>query len=181
MARRYSRIREAGQLNLALTNYIQYLTTPRTRNIGTRGARPDSKAVYVVPFGFDIATDEVVRVQNSVPGYTALATRVNTAGTGAEVVDVLGSKTVATVGQFTPSRVVFFRNATRSTTVARSEVTNLQYLKYNGDRDSCAFGRKTATDNEYDAFESIKSGILQANASLAVKRVSLSREKYSYA
>ncbi len=181
MARRYSRIREAGQLNLALTNYITYLTTPRTRNIGTRGARPASKAAYVVPFGFDVATDEVVRVQNSVEGYTALAGRVNTTGTGAEVTDTLGSKSLATVGQFSPSRVVWFRNATRSTTVERSDVTNLQYLKYNGDRSSCAFGRKTATDNEYDAFDSIKSAILQANSSLAVNRISLSREKYSYA
>lgn len=181
MARRYSRIREAGQLNIALTNYINYLTTPRTQNIGSRGARPASKSAYVVPFGFDVATDEVVRVQNSVAGYTALATRINTTGTGAEVTDTLGSKTLATVGQFSPARIVWFRNATRSTTVARSEVTNLEYLKYNGDRSSCAMGRKTSTDNEYDAFESVKSVILAANTSLAVNRISLSREKYSYA
>lgn len=181
MARRYSRIREAGQLNLALTSYIQYLTTPRERNIGSQGPRPDSKAAYVVPFGFDIATDELVRVQNSVEGYTALAGRVNTAGTGAEVVDTLGTKSVASVGQFSPSRVVWFRNATRTTTVARSAVTNLQYLKYSGDRSSCAMGRKTATDNEYDAFESVKSVILQATPTLEVNRISLSREKYSYA
>ena len=181
MARRYSRIREAGQLNAALTNYIQYLTQPRDRNIGTRGARPPSQSIYVTPFGFDVATDEVVRVRNSQDGYSALATRINAAGTGAEVLNTLGAKTLATVGQFTPARVVWFRNATRSVSVERSDVTNLQYLKYDGQRDSCGFGRKTATDNQYDAFDSIKTGILAANTNLEVNRISLSPEKYAYA
>jgi hypothetical protein len=180
MARRYSRIREAGQLNIALTNYIQYLTQPRERNVGTRGARPDSKAVYVVPFGFDLpATTERVRVRNSVDGYTDLAARINVAGTGGKVADALGSNTVAQVGQFSPARLVWFRNATRSTSVVRSDITNLEYLKYAGDRSSCAFGRENADDNEYDAFDAIKSSIL-ATSGLAINRVSLSRERYSY-
>jgi len=180
MSRRYSRIRQAGQLNLALTNYIQYLTEPRERNVGSRGAQAPRKSVYVTPFGFDLATGEVARATNGVDDYTALATQINASGTGGAVTDTLGSNSIATVGQFYPARVVWFRNNTRTTQVVRSEVTNLQYLKYNGDRSSCAFGRDAADDNQYDAFDAIKAEILDANASLATNRVSLTRERYSY-
>lgn len=177
MSRRYSRIREAGQLNLALTNYIQYLTQPRERNVGTRGARPESRKVYVQPFGFDIPTDEIAEVNNSVDGYNALNAEINGAA-GAEVQPGRGSLASALVGGFTPARVVWFRNATRSTSVVRSQVTNLQYLKYAGDRFSCAFGRKAAGDDEHDAFREIKTALV--NPAFAVNRVSLSREKYRY-
>lgn len=180
MSRRYSRIRQAAELNQALTNYISYITTPRDRNVGSRGPQEPRKSVYVTPFGFDLQTDEIVRATNGVADYTALAARVNGAGTGGQVTDALGTKTIATIGRFSPARVVWFRNATRTTQVVRSDVTNLQYLKYNGDRASCAFGRAAADDNEYDAFDAIKADILQANASFETNRVSLSREKYSY-
>lgn len=180
MSRRYSRILQAGQLNLALTAYLQHLQQPRERNIGTRGARPDSKLVYVTPFGLDLPTGQLAQVNNPVEGYATLAGRVNAAGTGGEVTDTLGSLNVATIGRFNPARIVWFRNATRATTVVRSDVTNLQYLKYTGDRSSCAFGRKTATDNEYDVFGQIKSGIRAANPSLEINRVTLTREKFSY-
>jgi hypothetical protein len=180
MSRRYSRILQGAQLNTALTAYIAHLQQPRTRNVGTRGARPDSKFVYVTPFGLDLPTGQVARVNNATEGYTALAGRVNAAGTGGEVVDTLGSLNVATIGRFNPARVVWFRNATRATTVVRSDVTNLQYLKYAGDRSSCAFGRKTATDNEYDVFGQIKSGIRTATPTLEINRITLTREKFNY-
>lgn len=180
MGNRYSRIRQAGQLNNALTNYIQYLTEPRQRNVGTRGPRAPRKNVYVTPFGFDLVTNEVAQVTNGVDDYTALASQINAAGTGGEVTDTLGSKTIAQVGNFRPARVVWFRNSTVSTTVERSEVTNLQYLKYNGDRSSCAFGRAAADDNMYDAFEAIRAAIVANNPALEMNRVSLTRERYSY-
>lgn len=180
MGRRYSRIRQAGQLNLALTNYIEYLTQPRTRNVGSRGPQAPRKSVYVTPFGFDLQANELVRATNAVEDYTVLATQINAAGTGGEVTDTLGANEVATVGSFSPARIVWFRNSNRSTTVARSEVTNLQYLKYAGDRSSCAFGRANADDNQYDAFDAIKAAILGGNPSFETNRVSLTREKYSY-
>lgn len=180
MGRRYSRIRQAGQLNLALANYIQYLTEPRERNVGTRGPQAPRKSVYVTPFGFDLQTSEVARATNGVEDYTVLASQINAAGTGAKVTDTLGADSIATIGQFSPARLVWFRNSTRSTQVVRSEVTNLQYLKYNGDRSSCAFGRAAADDNQYDAFDAVKAAILGTNAGLETNRVSLTREKYTY-
>ncbi|MEL6605356.1 MAG: hypothetical protein AAFP20_19255 [Cyanobacteria bacterium J06614_10] len=180
MGNRYSRIRQGAQLNTALTNYINHLTTPRTPNVGSRGPRDPRKSVYVTPFGFDIATGEVVRATNAIDAYTALAAQINAAGTGGEVTDTLGSKTIAQVGSFSPARIVWFRNATLSTQVVKSDITKLDYLKYNGDRSSCAFGREAADDNMYDAFDAIKAAILSGNAGLELNRVSLTRERYNY-
>lgn len=177
---RYSRIRQGAQLNEALTNYINYLQTPRQPRVGSQGPRPPRRAVYVTPFGFDVQASELVRVSNGVDDYTALASQINQAGTGGEVTDTLGSNSVAQVGSFSPARVVWFRNSTISTQVRRSEVTNQEYLDYNGDRSSCAFGRENADDNQYDAFDAIKAVILAGNAGLELNRVSLTRERYNY-
>lgn len=180
MGSRYSRIRQGAQLNIALTNYIQHLTEPRTPDVGSRGPRPPRKSVYVTPFGFDLPTGELARASNGVDDYAVLATQINAAGTGGEITDTLGSSTIAQVGRFSPARIVWFRNTSLVTTVTRSDVTNLQYLKYSGDRSSCAFGRAAADDNQYDAFDAIKAAILGSNPSLELNRVSLTREKYSY-
>jgi hypothetical protein len=177
---RYSRIRQAAQLQLALTALRAYDDTPRTPQLNTRGAQGPFTNVYVNPFGFDIETDEVIRVRNNAPAYTALATAINTTDTGAEVTNALGSKTVAIRGGFSAARIIWFRNATRSVTTPRSAVTNLQYLKYAGDRSSCAFGRKAATDNMHDAFSQIKGVLLTSNAGLAVNRVTLQPERVRY-
>lgn len=180
MGRRFSNIRRAAQLQAALTAYTTWLTEPRQPRINSRGARPPSKAIYVTPFGFDLETDELARARNSVEGYTALASTINASGTGGKVVDTLGTNSIATVGRFSPARIVWFRNASRSVQEVRSEITNQDYLKYNGDRSSCAFGREQADDNMYDAFDAIKAALTAANSSLEVNRISLTREKYSY-
>lgn len=180
MASRYSKIKQAAQLTEALNNLQLYEKTPRPKKVNTRGARDPAKNVYIIPFGVDIETDEVVRVRNSVEGYTALATLINTAGNQGETTDARGTKTPAIVGGFRPARIVWFRNASRSVTVGTSEATKQKYLKYNGDRSTCAFGRGTATDNQYDAFNEIKTTILASNPSLEVNRVSITREVIRY-
>lgn len=179
MGRRYSDILRGAQLAKDLENYTTYLTTPRDRNVGTGGDRAPQRQLFLTPFGQDIETDELVQVQGSQAGYTALSTYI-VAGNGAEVATALGANTVATVPNFRPARIVWFRNATKTKTVVRSKVTNRQYLKYAGDRDSCPFGRATATDDQIDVFNSIKADILANNNTLEVNRVSLTREKISF-
>lgn len=51
---RYTDIRRGAQLNQALGNYITYLQTPRDPQVGSRGARPPQRQVYVTPFNFDL-------------------------------------------------------------------------------------------------------------------------------
>lgn len=180
MASRYATIKRAAQLTESLRNLQIYENTIRPRKVNSRGAREPSKNAYVTPFGTDILTTEVVRVRTSVPGYTALATLINMPDNQAEVADTLGAKEIRTVGGFRPARIIWFRNATRSVITKKSDVTKDDYLKYDGDRDTCPFGRKVIADNQYDAFNAIKTAVLGSNAGLAVNRVSLTPERIRY-
>ena len=178
MGSRYSDIRRGAQLAEDLNNYINYLQTPRTPNVGGGTPRAAQQTVYLTPFGMDIDIAERVEANVSQDSFTALSSFI-AAGNGAELDTTLGSNTVIRLGKFRPARVVWFRNASKVTTVARSAVTNRQYLKYAGDRDSCPFGRATATDDQIDVFNAIRADILTNNASLEVNRVSLTRERIS--
>lgn len=177
MGNRYSRIRQGAQLNAALTNYINYLQTPRTPNLNSQGARNLSKIAYVTPFMVDIAVDELCSARVNPDHYTTLQTSINGAGTGAAVTDALGGNSVVSIPKFRAARVVFFHNTTRQVTVETSDVTNQRYLKYSGDRESCPFGRNTATDDQMDAFLQVKAALLTAFAASEIKRVSLTRER----
>ena len=180
MSSRYSNIRQAAQLTQALANLRAYEDRVPNPKVNSQGARDAAKNVYIVPFGTDLETDEVVRVRNSVQGYTALSALINQSGNQGETTDALATKKATVVGGFRPARIVWFRNATRSVTTPISEATKIKYLKYNGDRSSCAFGRGAATDNLYDAFNQIKTTVLGSNPSLAVNRVSLTPERIRY-
>lgn len=177
MAARYSNIRQGRQLNDALGNYITYLQTPRTPKINSRGDRPPSQVVYVVPFGQDLATDEVTPVNSPTAGVGRLSGLINAAGTGGEVLTTLGAKTPAYVEGFNPARLVTFENATKTKTVATSDVTKLPYLKYTGERFTCAFGRKTATDDLEDVFQALYAAA-RARTGLQVNRISLVIERF---
>lgn len=180
MSRRYGNIIQSARLRPALDRYITYLngTATRPSRVGTRGARGNTKVVFVTPFMFDIPTGQIVQSSVDPADYSALSAVIN-ANSGA-VTDAAGaSDPVRRVG-FSAARLVTFGNATRSTSVATSEITGLSYLKYNGDRRSCPFGRQAATDDMFDAFEDMKAAWLTTNAGLAVKRVSLQRERYNF-
>ena len=175
---RYSDIRRGGQLNAELTRYISYLTTPRERKVGQGKAREARVAVWVNPFGRDLATDTLALTYTTQADITALAGRVNTSGTGAELVTTLGSKGQISINGFSPARLIYFSNATKTKSVVTSGVTGRKYLKYTGARQSVPFGRKLATDDQQDAFEGIKAAIIAADSGKAVKRFSLSLERF---
>ena len=176
MGNRYSDIRRGAQLARDLTNYTTYLSTPREPRVNSRGARATQRTLYITPFGQDIAAAEVVRARSAADSYTALQPYL-VSGNGAQVDTAPGANSTIRIPGFRAARVVWFRNSTRSVQEVRSRVTNRAYLKYNGDTDSCVFGRATASDDEMDVFNAIKDDILQANAGLAVNRVSLTRER----
>ncbi|MBE9159720.1 hypothetical protein IQ265_23205 [Nodosilinea sp. LEGE 06152] len=178
MGRRYSDIKRAAKLQQGLTNYINHLQTAATRpsKVGTRGARDLSQIVYIEPFTVGIEADEVVQARCSPTSFTTLSTAIN-ASSIARVTAALGAKTVVNFPKFSPARIVLFRNNTRAVTVATSDVTGLQYLKYNGNRFSCPFGATADIDDQMDSFLDVKARLLTANAAAAVKRVSLVREK----
>jgi hypothetical protein len=182
MGNRYSDIRRAGKLQPALDRYIQYLqgTLSRPSRVGTQGARGATQTVYVYPFGFDLAASQILSARVDPDHLTVLQSFVN-APTGAGVSTSIGANSTASISKFRAARVVLFRNQTRSVQVATSDITGLEYLKYNGDRYSCPFGRDDAasTADQYDVFQEIKSALL-AVSGFEVNRVSLTRERLGY-
>jgi hypothetical protein len=177
---RYSRIRQGAQLNQALTNYINYLSTPRVPNLNSQGPRNLTKTVYVTPFKTDIAADEVARARMNPDHFARLGARVNGAGTGASVEEAIGANNIVSIPKFRAARVVLYHNATRQVTVATSAVTQQRYLNYGGDRFSCPFGRNLENDDEADAFNGVRAAIEAAETGDIV-RVSWVREKLSTA
>jgi hypothetical protein len=180
MSSRYSNIRQAVQLQAALTALRAHEDRVRTPQINSRGAQGARKNVYVNAFGFTFESTEVLRVRNNSADYTTLSTPINNAATGAKVTDALGSNTVVVRPGFSPARIVWFRNATRSVTPARSEATNQEYLKYAGERSSCAFGRKTVADSQNSVFDAIKTAITAANPGNVINRITLQPERVRY-
>lgn len=182
MGGRFSDIRRAGRLRPALDRYIQHLSGAATRpsRIGTQGPRGATQQVYIYPFGFDLAANQVLGARVD-PAHLAVLQSFVNAPTGAGVETALGANDVSPISKFRAARVVLFRNQTRSVQVATSDITGLEYLKYNGDRYSCPFGRDDAASaaDMHDVFQEIK-GALLAVTGFEINRVSLTREKLGY-
>lgn len=176
---RYSDIKRGQRLNQALTAYTTYLTTPRTPNLNTRGARPAQTTLYVEPYGFDIASDQIVAVRNPTEGYNQLNTLINGAGLQSLVANALGGKTAISRTGFTPARLITFQNNTRSVSVSTSNVTGQRYLKYSGNRYACAFGKRVAGDDLIDAINALRSAA-KARTGFEVNRVSVTPERIKF-
>lgn len=172
---RFSDIKRSNKLSEAYTNYKTWQDRPYDPQPNTRGASKNTKVVYLNPFGLPVTVGELYSSKTDPNTYAELSALVN-ASDGGEVTDTLGSSTVKRSRGFSAARVIWFRNASRVVSVARSEITNLQYLKYAGDRLSIPFGQATGTDEEISVFESIKAAAL-SNGSFDVSRVSLKRER----
>lgn len=178
MANRFSDIKRAARLKEGLDNYINYLQNLGTRptRIGQLGPRNLDTLLYVQPFLVDVGASQFCSAQNTSDGFNELGTYIN-ASAEAAVTDNLGANELVQFPRFRAARIVMFRNATRSVTVERSDVTNLEYLKYAGTRLSCAFGATADTDDQINSFADVKAGIIAGlGGANEVLRVSLSRE-----
>lgn len=182
MGKPYSDIEEAERLMQEFTNLQDWRKNKNTTGysgVGTQGRRGNTSPAYVIPFSFDIDPSTVVPYNQAPASYTALQTHINAAANG-KITDASGGDTVQAVTGFTPAKIVWFRNTTYSTQPATSKYTKRVYLKYNGDRDTCAFGRSTDTSavDEKDVFDQIKA-ILMALSGYdnGFNRVSWMREK----
>lgn len=179
MSRRYSNIIQSGRLRAAADRYIAYLQgqLERPSRVGTQGPRKNTKVVYITPFGFDIPVEEIYQSTVAPDAYTYLQGLIN--ANDGEVSETT-TKTAAPARGFSAARIRILISANRSVEVKTSDITGLEYLKYNGTRHSCPFGRKTETDDQHDVFQAIKTAFFTANSTAEVKRCNLGREKYSY-
>ena len=182
MSKRYSRIASSARLRPALDKYIQHLsgTATRTSRINTRGAIGEKQEVAIIPFTFTVNAGEKVIVTTNKDDLQSQSGVINASSRAQIDTAVSAVTSPLRIPGFRAARVVSFINASRAVSVATSDVTGLQYLKYNGTRRSVVFGAQSANDDERDAFLDVKARISTANAAAAVKRISLVPERSQY-
>lgn len=174
MARRYGDINRGPLLNAAHTARQNYLSRDiATRNATSRvGTRTSSPGVFILvkPFGQTLTGDnDAYRVRTNQRNRAQLRDEV-----GTHAVDLSGDSTYLVSGNFTPAKVKLFVKT--GSTVVNSRITNIRYLRQNGQNYSHPFGSAVANDKEYQVFNAIASTL--RNASPA-NRVTYSSEKFS--
>lgn len=168
---RFSRIRQGARLGQAQTRYIQWLQQSATRpqRIGQGTARGPQVTLYLEPFGKDMPTGVLAVGRASNEARTIMSAAV---GTRAQVsAPTNGGQKIP---GFSPAKVILFVR-TGNGTVATSEITGLQYLKYTGNSHSHPYGRGTDTSLEYEEFNEIKAALL---AGAPNRRVSYKAEAF---
>jgi len=157
MARRFSNIRQAPRLNVAFTAYRNWedAQATRTPNIGGGVARGRSVSVQLSPFGLDLAADDRILIK-----VTQRARDFLTGGVGTHV--QAATAAARRRAGFKAAKIVLFAGTGTSRT-AISEITGLPYLKKGGESYSHGFGAATATEREYEAFNTISTALTAQN------------------
>jgi hypothetical protein len=162
-----------GQRGIAakekLLAYYQRLG-PETSGIGTKGNRPASVAVYVVPFGQNFGAGNFLHATALTPSVAALRAAV---GTHAKQTITPGTENGLRLKGTSAARVSATSGVSTTGTQKTSRLTGLHYASYGGKSFSMPFGRTsaTATEREEDVFEVIKADLG------AFSRVHLIRER----
>lgn len=158
MTRRFYNILRGYRGESARNRYLDRLRgLGQGENVGSRGGRPDSKVLYVRPFGQNMGSNMFLKVSALAPSFTALNGYSEVAGRYKETIgnDDIGVK----IKGFKAARVVR-RTKDATGTVTTSKLTGLKYLKYNSPSVSAPFGRKgTTTETMGAAFQDIYAQI----------------------
>jgi hypothetical protein len=149
-------------------NHLEGLDTVSA--IGTRGNRPDSTELLIIPFGIKLGSDVLLEQSALVPSWTALKSAI---GTHAKETPPASTTQVKLRGA-RAARISATSGITATATVKTSKLTGLKYADYGGKSISAPFGKTSYTSNEVeqDVFEVIKVSL-----GAAYKRVHLIQEK----
>lgn len=167
--KRYSRIQQASRLAAESAAYIEWLTGKGNRqpNIGTKGAKPATKVVYIEPFNESLTTTQLVQQSGNADALTtytaALGGYVNlTLPTGDSALKLRGYR-AARINVVTPGG---------SESTKTSHITGAKYVSKGNKSVSLPFGKSATTDTEISVFSTLKG-----NAAFTGKKVYLIPEK----
>ena len=177
MATRFGRLRQSQKLSEAYTKYKEWQDRPYAPQPGSRGQAKSRLPVYLHPFGITFDDNEVYTSRadpntiDELSGYLA--------GTGGSVSQTLAStEKLIKVSGFKAARIIIFKNASYSASPKKSDITQQDYLKYEGVRQSLPFGQDSGTDEMITVFNQARANIFTALASSnEILRVSLQREE----
>jgi hypothetical protein len=153
MTRRFMNVLRGYRGEAAKTKYLDRLRgLGQGENVGTKGSRPASKALYVQPFGQDLGTTLYLKCSALDPSWTALKGYSEISSRTKET--IAGTDSGIKIKGFKPARIVR-RTKDATGTVATSKLTGLKYMKYNQPSVSAPIGRKSATDTIGEAFQDV--------------------------
>jgi hypothetical protein len=127
----------------ARTRLLAFYAENKDPNVGAGEPRPDRKRLYIEPFSLPLAANHVMLDTALLPAWDALKI-INPTST--YVKDVVGgTDTAVNVKSYKAPRIIRV-TLDKTGTAARSNITNLPYMKYNHTSRSIPFGKGTGTD-----------------------------------
>lgn len=167
-APRFYRVLMGHQGDEAKTKYLEYLRTRGQNKVGTASNgrnRPERIALYLDPFGLDLAATQVLQASAEVPSWNAVK------GVGAvstRVVEAVPANAIAfKLKGVKAARVTYKTGVSTTGTDKRSHLTGLEYKKYGGTNFSFPFGALNNTETITEAFTAIKTGLTAAGIGVA--------------
>lgn len=142
----------------AKAKLIERLTSldPIQDGIGTKPGRPPLKILYVTPFNIDLGNELLLQTSALTPAYTALSAAVGATRVKAD----LPSSTIGLkAAGLKAARVSASTGVAQSGVVKTSKLTGLKYLSSGGTAQSCPFGRASATEEQLQAFKTIRGDL----------------------
>lgn len=177
MARRYSKIKQGAEYKKGLDAYTDYLKNADTRPTkrlqgGTRGARRELLRRAVIPFGMSVTAGQVYQVSASKKSSDAIGSAVS----ANRLIEPGNSADIVVNRKFKPARVSAFKGNGAANYV-RSKVTQLFYLKYEGDSYSLPFGAINETEEEATGAKVVKAAIIGVFGAADIQHISFSPER----
>lgn len=122
-------------------------------NIGTKGNRPPSIALYLTPFDLPLGANLLVKASALVPSHDMFK---NGSEYSSRVKTVLGgTETSIKLRSYAAPRIVRRQLSSTTGTAKTSKLTGLKYLHYNTQSASVPFGKKTGDTSLISVFEDI--------------------------
>lgn len=147
--------------------YLDYLTglAERPSDIGNRGPRDPSTALFLTPFAFPLPENHQLVESALKPAWDNMKTQFANFTT-----DTIGSDTKVNIKSYHAPRLIkIVKDPTG--TVARSGITNLQYLKYDNTSSSVPFGKNLAADTVASVYSTISTAVIGTVNNIATRLV----------
>lgn len=151
---RFSAVLRGYRGQAARDKFIQHIQGLSTQgdNIGTKGNRPPSIKLYLLPFGLPLGTTLLVQASALSPSWDLFK---NGSEVSSRVKTTPGTDTSIKLSRYAPPRVIRRQQSSTTGTAKTSKLTGLKYLHYNTESASIPFGKKTGDVGVVEVFQDI--------------------------
>ena len=171
-----TKLARAKQLAVYWDNYVKHLDSidDRQPNIGQGKPKPPQIALYIKPFGTDLATSQYLEVNGTQARWNTY--KAHFTGYTKETIDVAGNESSLTLRNISPAKIVIKTGVSTNPTVKTATGTKRKYVTYGGESGAIPFGQNGSSE-EADSFEVIKGLITATNFDSQTTKISRIKEK----